>query len=168
MQADGGDWRTDRDRLFLLQISSCLFWQCIDLELDDQPPYLGLEVRPESGLTVPSVPPTTKLPSSSRLRSQSPTLPTFIVPMEPSRYPLQLTSPEGVTVTIHLRLVLISLEKVEREDEVVVEEAPAAAGRLYRYHVSVGVGDEVAFLNLEAPNRAAATIVVDRWDGRER
>jgi len=33
-----------------------------------------------------------------------------------------------VTVTIHLRFVLISLEKVEREEEVVVEE-PAAFGR---------------------------------------
>lgn len=63
-----------------------------------------------------------------------------------------------MTVTIHLRLVLISLEKVEREDEVDVEDA--AAGRLDRYHVSVGVADEVAFLNLEAPNRAEATILV--------
>ena len=168
MQTDGGNWRTDRDRLLFLQIPSCLFWQCVDLELDDQPPYLGLQTRPESGLTVPSVPPITKPSSSSRLRSQSPTLPTFIVPTEPSEYPLQLTSPEGVTVTIHLRLVLISLEKVEREEEVVVEEPAAAAGRLYRYHVSVGVGDEIAFLNLEAPNRAAATIVIERWDRRER
>jgi len=66
-----------------------------------------------------------------------------------------------VTVTIHLRFVLISLEKVEREEEVDAEEAAAADGRLDRYHESVDVGDDVAFLNLEAPNRAAATIVVE-------
>jgi hypothetical protein len=53
---------------------------------------------------------------------------------------------------------LISLEKVEREEEVDVEEAEA--GRLDLYHVSTGGADEVAFLNLEAPNRAAATIFV--------
>jgi len=56
---------------------------------------------------------------------------------------------------------LISLEKVEREEEVDAEEAAAADGRLDRYHESVDVGDDVAFLNLEAPNRAAATIVVE-------
>jgi hypothetical protein len=111
-----------------------------------------------SGLTFPSVPPITKLSSSSRLKSQSPTFPTFIVPTKSPEYPLQLTSPDGVTVTIHLRFVLISLEKVEREEEVDVDEA--VAGRLDRYHDSVGVADEVAFLNLEAPNRAEATILV--------
>jgi hypothetical protein len=114
-----------------------------------------------SGLTVPSVPPITKLSSSSPLKSQSPTFPTFIVPTLSSEYPLQLTSPDGVTVTIHLRFVLISLEKVEREEEVDAEEAAAAEGRLDRYHDSVDDGDEVAFLNLEAPNRAEATILVE-------
>jgi hypothetical protein len=113
-----------------------------------------------SGLTFPSVPPITKLSSSSRLKSQSPIFPTFIVPTDPPEYPLQLTSPDGVTVTIHLRFVLISLEKVEREEEVDAEEAAAADGRLDRYHDSVDDGDDVAFLNLEAPNRAEATILV--------
>lgn len=61
-----------------------------------------------------------------------------------------------MTVTIHLRFVLISLEKVDREEEVEVDEA--AAGRLDRYHVSVGVGEEMAFLNLEAPKRAGAML----------
>lgn len=73
-------------------------------------------------------------------------------------YNLQLISPDGVTVTIHLRLVLTSLEKVEREEEVDWEDA--ADGRLDRYHVSVGVADEVAFLNLEAPNFAGAILSV--------
>jgi hypothetical protein len=113
-----------------------------------------------SGLTFPSVPPITKLSSSSRLKSQSPTFPTFIVPTKSPEYPLQLTSPDGATVTIHLRFVLISLEKVERDDDVDAEEAAAADGRLDRYHDSVDVGDDVAFLNLEAPNRAEATILV--------
>ena len=61
-----------------------------------------------------------------------------------------------MTVTIHRRLVLISLEKVEREEEVEVFEA--AAGRLDRYHVSVDVGEGMAFLNLEAPKRAGAIL----------
>jgi hypothetical protein len=121
---------------------------------------LDMNFGQNSGLTFPSVPPITKLLSSSRLESQSPTFPTFIVPTDPPGYPLQLTSPDGVTVTIHLRFVLISLEKVEREEDVDAEEAAAADGRLDRYHDSVDVGDDVAFLNLEAPNRAEATILV--------
>ena len=55
---------------------------------------------------------------------------------------------------------MISLEKVERDEDVDAEEAAAADGRLDRYHNSVDVGDDVAFLNLEAPNRAEATILV--------
>jgi hypothetical protein len=121
---------------------------------------LDMNLGQISGLTFPSVPPITKLSSSSPLKSQSPTFPTFIVPTDPPEYPLQLTSPDGVTVTIHLRFVLISLEKVEREEDVDAEEAAAADGRLDRYHDSVDVGDDVAFLNLEAPNRAEATILV--------
>jgi hypothetical protein len=51
---------------------------------------------------------------------------------------------------------LISLKKVDREDEVELELA--AEGRLLRYQVSVGGMDGMAFLNLESSDGAGAMI----------
>lgn len=111
-----------------------------------------------SSLTVPSAPPMTSRPSSSVLKSQSPTGPTFIVPTSPCpvSYPLQLTSPPRETVTTHFLFDLTSDEKVEMDDEVVVDVD--AEGRLPLYHSSRPGTAGAALRNFEAPKRAGGMV----------
>lgn len=74
-----------------------------------------------------------------------------MTPTSEPEYPRQLISPDGEAVTIHLRLDFTSDEKVEVDDDVVVELEDG--GRWERYHSSRAGTDETAFRNLEAPNR---------------
>ena len=104
-------------------------------------------------LTLPSVPPTAISPPSSRLKSQSPTVPApaLAIPTSPlpEAYGLQETSPLGVTVTMCCRFVFTSDEKVLTAEAVELE----VGGRFVRYHSSLPGICGTAFRYLDAPKR---------------